>query len=146
MVLGSSWSLTRFIYRFPNAASSYLDLETMTNALLTHRDYVFICVDVFVDVKRVGGHGTFMRVAADMARKDILNLFLEGHAAEYYPLLDPTIVILMCVKISNSAQRKLASDVGSLQTCSVFIEFLVSLLAMREVSTKRFTFKCTPPV
>ena len=118
----------------------------MADALLTRPYYVLICVDVFVDGERAGGHGTFTRVAADMACKDILNLFLEGHAVEYYPLLDPTIVILMCVKINNSAQRKPASDVGSLQACSVFIEFLVSLLAMREVSTKRFTFKCTPPV
>jgi hypothetical protein len=57
---------------------------------------------------------TFMRVAADMACKDILNLFLEGHAAEYYPLLDPTMVILMCVKISDTVQGKPASDEGSL--------------------------------
>ena len=114
MVLGSSWSPTRYIYRFPKAASSYSDLETMANALLTHRDYVFICVDVFVDGKSDGGHGTFMRVAADMACKDIQNLFLEGHAAEYYPLLDHTIVILMCVKISDTVQGKSASDARSL--------------------------------
>ncbi len=44
----------------------------MTDALLT-RDYVFICVDVLVDGKRAGGHGTFMRVIADMAFKDIWN-------------------------------------------------------------------------
>ena len=49
----------------------------MADALLT-RDYVFICVDIFVDGKRAGGHGTYMRVAADMACKDILNLFLQG--------------------------------------------------------------------
>ena len=35
-------------------------------------------MDVFVDGKRAGGHGTFMRVAADMVCKDILNLFLQG--------------------------------------------------------------------
>jgi len=86
-----------------------------------------------------------MRVAADMACKDIENLFLEGHAAEYYPLPDSTIVILMCVKISATVQGKPASDIGFLHECSVFIDFLVSL-AMREVPTKRFTFKCTRPV
>ena len=99
-------------------------------------------MDVFVDGKRAGGHGTFMKVAADMACKDILSLFLQGHAVEYYPLPDPTIVILMCIKFSDTIQRKQASDVGSLQDRSVFIDFFVSM-AMREIPTIRFTFKCT---
>jgi hypothetical protein len=93
----------------------------MADALLTRPYYVLICVDVFVDGERAGGHGTFTRVAADMACKDILNLFLEGHAVEYYPLPDPTIGILMCVNIISDTvhQGKPASDVGSLQDRSV---------------------------
>jgi len=80
MVLGSSWPPTRYIYKFLNASSSYSDLETMANVALIHRDYVFICVDVFLDGKRAGRHGMFMRVGADMACKDILNLFLIGRS------------------------------------------------------------------
>jgi hypothetical protein len=112
MVVGSSWSPTRYIYRFPNVASSYSDLETMANALLT-RDHVVYLRGLFLDGKRASGYGTFMRVANDMAAcKTILNLFLEGHAAEYYPLPYPTIFILLCAKISDNVHGKPASDVA----------------------------------
>ena len=50
----------------------------------------------------------------------------------------------MCVKISDTIQGKPASEVGSLQDCSVFID--CPWPYMREVPTKRFTFKCTRPV
>ena len=106
--------------------------------------HAFICVDVVVDGKKVGGNGTFMRVSTQTACKDVLATFLEQHAIDYHPLPDGTKVSLSCVKISDTVQGRPATDVGSLQDCSVFLDFPVEM-AMSEVPTKRFTFRCTRP-
>ena len=58
--------------------------------------HVFMCVDVFIDEKRVGGHGTYMRVPAESTCKDVLALFLSSHAPDYSPIPEGTTVILTC--------------------------------------------------
>jgi hypothetical protein len=104
--------------------------------------HVFICVEVFVDGKRVGGNGgTFMRVEVDSICKEVLALFLQMYAPDYYPLPDDVKVTLLCTKISDTIQGRPTSDVGTLQDCSVFLDFPVSM-PMSEVPTKRFLFKC----
>ena len=108
--------------------------------------HAFICVDVLFDGKKAGGNGTFMRVAIETTTcKELLDLFLQNHAAEYSPLLVATNVVLMCVKISDTVQGMPAADVGSLQECSVFLDYLVDM-AMTEVPTKRFMFRCSRPI
>jgi hypothetical protein len=98
-----------------------------------HAFHAFICVDAFVDGKRAGGSGTFMMVAFDVSCKQVLNDFLGKHAMDYFPLPESTIVVMMCVKNCDAIQL--------LQDCSVFLDFSFSM-AMSEVPTKRFTFKC----
>jgi hypothetical protein len=92
--------------------------------------------------KRVGGNGgTFLRVELGSIFKEVLALFLQMHALDYYPLSDDVKVALMCIKISDTVQGRPTSDVGSLHDCSLFLDFPVSM-SMSEVPTKRFLFKC----
>ena len=102
----------------------------------------FIFVDVLVDGTTVGGNETFMRVQTQTACKKFLATFIEKHANAYHPLPDGAKVSLMCVKISDTDQGRPATDVGYLHDCSVFLDILVDM-AMREVPTKRFSFKYT---
>ena len=104
--------------------------------------HAFICVEVHVDGKRVGGNGgTFLRVEVDSICKEVLAIYLQSHAPDYYPLPDDVKVTLLCTKISDTIQGRPASDVGTVQDCSVFLDFPVSM-PMSEVPTKRFLFKC----
>ena len=50
--------------------------------------HVFLCVDVFIDEKRFGGHGTEMRFHAESTFKDVLALFLSSHAPDYSSILE----------------------------------------------------------
>ena len=108
--------------------------------------HAFNCVEVHVDGKRVGGNsGTFLRVEVDSICKEVLAIYLQNHAPDYYPLPDDVKVTMMCTKISDTVQGRAASDVGTVQDCSVFLDFPLSM-AMSEVPTKRFMFKCFRPV
>ena len=111
------------------------------NSLL-HNAHVFISVDAFVDGSRVGGNGTCMQVSTEATCKDVLVESLSLRAPEQCPLLDSTTSIMFCVKISDTVQGKPASDVGSCQDCHVFLNYPISM-AMSEVPTTRFTFKCS---
>jgi len=51
-----------------------------------HASHAFFCVDVFVDGKRVGGDGTFVRVTLDVSYKQVLDDSLKSHASDYIPL------------------------------------------------------------
>jgi len=64
--------------------------------------HVFIYVDVFIDEKRVGGHGTYMRVTAESTCKDVLALFLRSHAPDYSPIPDGTSVNLTWQVLANT--------------------------------------------
>jgi hypothetical protein len=51
-----------------------------------HASHAFICVEVYVDGKRVGENGgTFRRVELGSICKEVLALFLQMHAPDYYP-------------------------------------------------------------
>ena len=111
-------------------------------AISLRASHVFICVDAFVDGKRAGGcNGTFMRVDTQATCKEVLAEFLVLHASGYSPLPDSTSVSMFCLKISDTVQGKPASDVGATQDCSIFLDYPISL-AISEVPTKRFTFRC----
>ncbi len=47
--------------------------------------------------------------------------------------------------MSDTVQRRSASDVGADKDCSAFLDFLVSV-PLTEVPTKRFIYKCFRPV
>ena len=64
--------------------------------------HVFICGDVFIDEKRVGGHGTYMRVPIELTCKDVLAIFMCSHAPDYSPVPDETIVTLTCQVLANT--------------------------------------------
>ncbi len=103
-------------------------------------------VDVYVDGRRVAsGDGTYVRVAAYATCKELLMHFLNQHASEYCPLPDSTVVNMVCVKLGESLQTRLACDVGGNIDVSVFPDHIVSMV-MAEVPTKRFLFKCVRPV
>jgi hypothetical protein len=105
-------------------------------------DFVYVCVDVFVDGRRASsGDGTYVQVSADATCKQVLFKYLETHASEYYPLLDSTIVNLWFVKLGESLQGRLACDDGGNIDITVFLDHLVSMV-MSEVPTKRFMVKC----
>jgi len=73
----------------------------------------FVCVEVCVDGKRAGGHGTFMKVTVDGTTcKDLLLYFLQSYASEYYPLSASSNVVLMRAKISDTMQGRPAIYVG----------------------------------
>ena len=58
---------------------------------------MLFCVEVHVDGKRVGKNGgTIMRVEIGSICKEVIALFLQMHAPDYYPLLDDVKVTLMC--------------------------------------------------
>ena len=52
--------------------------------------HVFLWVDVFIDEKRVGRHGTYMRVHAESTCKDVLALFLSSHQISRPFLREPS--------------------------------------------------------
>jgi len=53
--------------------------------------------------------------------------------------------MMKCVKNFGMIHGMYAFDVGSIQACTAFLDFPVSM-AMSEVYTKRFTFKCIRPI
>ena len=55
----------------------------------------FISVEVYVDGKRVGGNGVFMRVDVDATCKQVMGSYLRTHAVDYYPLPNSTRVNMM---------------------------------------------------
>ncbi len=67
------------------------------------------------------------------------------HASLYCPLLDATIVTMLCDKNSETVHGKPALDVCTTKNCSLFLDYPVSM-TMTEVPTKTFTFKCTRPL
>ena len=72
-----------------------------------HASHAFTCVGGFVDGKRIGGNGTFMRVTLDVSCKQVLHDILESHASDYIPLHESTNVNMMCVKICDTMQARL---------------------------------------
>jgi hypothetical protein len=82
----------------------------------------FICVDVLIDGKRVGGNGTFMVVSVETTCKEVLSDFLRLHASDYYPLLDATVVTMLCMKTTDSSDRD-----KPFQDCTVFLDYPVTL-------------------
>jgi len=56
---------------------------------------------------------------------------LRTHAADYHPLPNSTTVNMMCCKLNDTVARE----------CSVCLDFPV-IMAMTEIPTKTFTFKC----
>ena len=70
-------------------------------------DFVYVCVDVFVDGRRArSDDGTYVKVLADATCKQVLFKYFQTHASEYYPLLDSAIVNLWCVKLDESLQAR----------------------------------------
>jgi len=110
-----------------------------------HDSYAFISVEVHADGKRVGVNAAFWGVALEAYCKEVLFDLFAKHASNYSPLPESTNVVMMCVKNYNMIHGMPASDAGSIQYCSVLIDFPVSM-AMSEVPTKRFTFKCSRPI
>jgi hypothetical protein len=110
-----------------------------------HASHAFICVEVHVDGKGVGGNATFMRVALDAWCKEVLFEFWATHASYYSPLPESTNVVMMCAKNFDMIHSISASDVGTIQDCTVLLDFPVSM-AMSKVPTKRFTFECIRPI
>ena len=92
-----------------------------------HASHAFICVEVHVDGKRVGGNATFMSVALDASSKEVLFDFVATHASDYSPLPESTNVVVMCVNNFAMIHGMSASDVGSIQDCTVFLDFPVFL-------------------
>jgi hypothetical protein len=83
----------------------------MTSMIATmHASHAFICVEVHVNGKRVGGNGgTFLRVELGSICKEVLAIFLQMRAPDYYPLPDDVKVITrMCTKISDRYCPRLA--------------------------------------
>jgi hypothetical protein len=108
--------------------------------------HAFVCVDLFVDGKRLGRHGTLMKAEIDATTcKELLNEFLQRHASACIPLIVSSIVVLMCEKISDTGTTMLAHDFGSSKGCSIFLDHLITM-AMVEVPIKRFTYKCASPI
>ena len=108
--------------------------------------HAFICVDVFVHGKRAGGHGTYIRVEVDTTTcKELLDQFLQRHASECFPLPASTTVVIMCEKMSDKGIARHVHDFGSSKDCSIFLDYPVTM-AMTEVPTKRFTYKCSRPI
>ena len=53
--------------------------------------HAFLCVDSFVDKKRVGGHGKFMRIVVETTCEEVLAQFMQSHTPDYLPLaIQPT--------------------------------------------------------
>jgi hypothetical protein len=99
--------------------------------------HAFICVEVYIDGKKVGGNGKFMRVEVGITCKQVLESYVQSDAIDYSPLPGDTKVIMMCTVVNGTVE--------SVKDCSVFLDFTV-LMAMTEIPTKRFTFKCSRPV
>jgi hypothetical protein len=55
------------------------------------------------------------------------------------------LLFLLLQVLSDTVQGRTASDVVTLRDCTVFLDFPVSM-AMTEVPTKKFTFRCIRPV
>ena len=107
--------------------------------------HAFICVEVILDGKRVGGQGAYMNVECDSTCKQVLLAFLNTHSPDNCPLPDSSKVIMQCTKMSDTVQGRAAIDVGVVRDCSVFLDYPV-LMAITEVPTKHFLFKCERPV
>jgi hypothetical protein len=108
--------------------------------------HAFVCVDVFVDGKRAGGHGTYMRAEVDTTTcKELLVEFLQRHTLECFPLPASTTVVLMCENMSDTVIARHVYDFGSSKDCSIFVDYHVTM-AMAEVPTKRFIYKCSRPI
>ena len=57
-----------------------------------------------------------------------------------------TTVVLMCDKIRDTHQTiRYSHDIHAVEDCIVFLDYHVTM-AMSEVPTKRFAFKCSHPV
>ena len=48
-----------------------------------HASHAFVCIEVHVDGKKVGGNATYMRIALDASCKEVLFDFLATHASDY---------------------------------------------------------------
>jgi hypothetical protein len=101
----------------------------------------FICVEVILDGKRVGGRGAYMNVESQWTCKQVLRAYLQKHSPDNCPLPDSTKVIMQCTKQSDTIQGRAASDVGVVRDCSVFLDFPV-YMAISEIPTKHFLFRC----
>ena len=83
--------------------------------------HALICVDDFVDGKRVGANnGTLGIVHVDATCKKVLEDYMGLHASLYCHLPDSTIVTMLCVESIETAYGKPASDVSATQDCTVF--------------------------
>jgi len=82
--------------------------------------HVFICVEVILDGKRMGGQGAYMNLECDSTCKQVLLAFLNTHSTDNCPLPDSSKVIMQCTKLSDDVQGRAAADVGVVRDCSVF--------------------------
>ncbi len=70
--------------------------------------YAFICVEVILDGKRVGGQGAYMNVESQWTCKQVLRAYLQKHSPDYCPLPDSIKVIMQCTKQSDTIQGRAA--------------------------------------
>jgi len=68
----------------------------------------FICVEVILDGKRVGGRGAYMNVESQWTCKQVLRAYLQKHSPDNCPLPDSTKVIMQCTKQSDTIQGRAA--------------------------------------
>ena len=116
----------------------YEQMESELAATLRVAHHSFISVEVYVDGKRVGGNGVFMRLDVDSTCKQGMDTYyLRTHAADYHPLPNSTKLNMMCCKLNNTNAREL---------CSVFLNYPVIMAMTEIVPTKSFTFKCARSV
>jgi hypothetical protein len=101
----------------------------------------FICVEVIIEGKIVGGQGACMNVELQWTCKQVLRAYLKKHSLDNCPLPDSTKVIMRCTKQSDTIQGRAASYVGDVQDCSIFLDFPV-YMAISQVPTKHFLFMC----
>jgi hypothetical protein len=97
--------------------------------------HAFICVEVILDGKRVGGKGAYMNVECQLTCKQVLLAYLQTHSPDNCHLPDSSKVVLQCTKISDNVQGRAASDVGVVRNCSELLDFPV-LMEITEIPTK----------
>ncbi len=107
--------------------------------------HAFICVEVILNGKRLGGQGYYMNVECDLTCKQVLSGYVKTHAHDSFPLPHSAKVTMQCTKLIDTTQVRPASDVGVARDCSVFLDFHV-MMTMNEIPTKHFNFKCERPV
>ncbi len=56
--------------------------------------HAYICVEVTLDGKRVGGRGAYMNVECDLTCKEVLSGYVKTHAPDSFPLPDSTKVTM----------------------------------------------------